>query len=298
MFEVDSWDVGSEKEEKLVRSLFGGRKVGKRTDLKQSKETNSYKKKPIKNSQIDFRILQKDDTKSETYFEKPKKRKSSQLEATFKNDQHQQTSDHELPKKLKQKYKDINNEKETEKNRIRMKVDRCEVGTKEKKDKGKNTELNTIEVEREVKKKKKRKRKSNNKFINTEKSDGFILSTKTISQKQFAVSHGPSSAMQSIDFQDSMLKQKPKELTQLQKHPSKKSELQEKLKQKLESSRFRWINEQLYTIPGDKAFSLFKDDTSLFDVYHQGFRRQVEQWPVNPVDVIIGWIKERYIDHP
>ncbi|XP_032239015.1 ribosomal RNA-processing protein 8 isoform X2 [Nematostella vectensis] len=75
--------------------------------------------------------------------------------------------------------------------------------------------------------------------------------------------------------------------------PVKKASLGEKMKSKLESSRFRWINEQLYTTSGDHALTMFSAEPALFDVYHRGFRTQVEHWPVNPVNVIIQWLLER-----
>ncbi|OBZ83023.1 Ribosomal RNA-processing protein 8 [Choanephora cucurbitarum] len=67
--------------------------------------------------------------------------------------------------------------------------------------------------------------------------------------------------------------------------------LQRKMKEKLSGARFRWLNEQLYTTPGNKSFSLFQEKPELFDEYHEGFRHQVESWPVNPVDIIIGQLK-------
>ena len=72
-----------------------------------------------------------------------------------------------------------------------------------------------------------------------------------------------------------------------------KMSLHDKMTKQLESSRFRWINEQLYTTTGDEAFALFSEDPSLFNVYHRGFTNQVKLWPVNPVDKIIEWLKKR-----
>ena len=68
---------------------------------------------------------------------------------------------------------------------------------------------------------------------------------------------------------------------------------QERLQNKLESGRFRWINEKLYTSSSECATKLFENDPELFQVYHQGFSSQVQKWPVNPVDVMINWIKKR-----
>lgn len=75
--------------------------------------------------------------------------------------------------------------------------------------------------------------------------------------------------------------------------PQSKSGLQEKMTKQLESSRFRWINEQLYTTTGDEAVAMFSKDPNLFDIYHRGFTNQVKLWPVNPVNKIIEWLKKR-----
>ncbi|GCB18710.1 25S rRNA (adenine(645)-N(1))-methyltransferase [Aspergillus awamori] len=65
--------------------------------------------------------------------------------------------------------------------------------------------------------------------------------------------------------------------------------LQQAMRQKLISSRFRHLNETLYTTPSAKAFELFSANPELFDEYHAGFSRQVkESWPSNPVD---GYIR-------
>lgn len=69
--------------------------------------------------------------------------------------------------------------------------------------------------------------------------------------------------------------------------------LQQKMMAKLSGSRFRWINEQLYTTTSQNALKLVKEQPSLFDEYHQGFRSQVQLWPENPVDVFVDQIKSR-----
>ncbi|KAI1403386.1 methyltransferase-domain-containing protein [Hypoxylon fuscum] len=65
--------------------------------------------------------------------------------------------------------------------------------------------------------------------------------------------------------------------------------LQAAMREKLVSARFRHLNEQLYTKPSAEAFQLFADSPEMFQEYHEGFRRQVEVWPENPVD---GYIKD------
>lgn len=69
--------------------------------------------------------------------------------------------------------------------------------------------------------------------------------------------------------------------------------LQQKMMAKLSGSRFRWINEQLYTTTSQNALNLVKEQPSLFDEYHQGFRSQVQLWPENPVDVFVDQVKTR-----
>lgn len=77
--------------------------------------------------------------------------------------------------------------------------------------------------------------------------------------------------------------------------PAKKqlTPLQQKMMAKLTGSRFRWINEQLYTISSGEALKLIKDQPQLFDEYHDGFRSQVSSWPENPVDVFVQQIQLR-----
>lgn len=74
---------------------------------------------------------------------------------------------------------------------------------------------------------------------------------------------------------------------------AKLTPLQQKMMAKLSGSRFRWINEQLYTTSSESALSLVKNQPELFDEYHQGFRSQVQLWPENPVDVFVEQLKSR-----
>ncbi|KAI2635238.1 hypothetical protein GGS21DRAFT_539272 [Xylaria nigripes] len=69
--------------------------------------------------------------------------------------------------------------------------------------------------------------------------------------------------------------------------------MQAAMKEKLVSARFRHLNETLYTKPSTEAFQLFQDSPEMFQEYHEGFRRQVNVWPENPVDDYIEEIKLR-----
>lgn len=75
---------------------------------------------------------------------------------------------------------------------------------------------------------------------------------------------------------------------------AKLTPLQQAMRQKLISSRFRHLNETLYTTPSAQALELFSSNPELFNEYHAGFSRQVqESWPSNPVDGYIKAIRAR-----
>jgi len=73
-----------------------------------------------------------------------------------------------------------------------------------------------------------------------------------------------------------------------------KSALQQQFLSRLAGSRFRELNEELYTTNSASAFKSFQENPELFDQYHEGFRTQVKSWPVNPVDLIYRWIVSLY----
>ena len=55
----------------------------------------------------------------------------------------------------------------------------------------------------------------------------------------------------------------------------------------LKSSKFRFLNEQLYTTESKSAVNIFKQAPELFEDYHAGYRQQVEKWPDNPLSMLI-----------
>ncbi|KAK2783734.1 25S rRNA (adenine645-N1)-methyltransferase [Onygenales sp. PD_12] len=75
--------------------------------------------------------------------------------------------------------------------------------------------------------------------------------------------------------------------------------LQQSMRQKLLSARFRHLNQTLYTTPSSQALELFTTNPELFAEYHAGFSRQVqESWPSNPVDGYISAVKTRGASRP
>ncbi|KAI4890240.1 hypothetical protein NFI96_014009 [Prochilodus magdalenae] len=71
------------------------------------------------------------------------------------------------------------------------------------------------------------------------------------------------------------------------------SALRLKMEKRLESARFRYINEQLYTSTSGEAKRMFKQDPDAIGVYHKGYTEQVKHWPANPVDSIISYIQQK-----
>jgi len=63
-------------------------------------------------------------------------------------------------------------------------------------------------------------------------------------------------------------------------------------KEELASSCFRWINQRLYTCSSHEALELFRNDPLLFQVYHSGYRKQMESWPEKPLEMCKSWLKK------
>lgn len=48
----------------------------------------------------------------------------------------------------------------------------------------------------------------------------------------------------------------------------------------------------MYTSQGNDAKKMFQEDPQSFTAYHDGYRQQIERWPLNPLDVIIESIEK------
>lgn len=69
--------------------------------------------------------------------------------------------------------------------------------------------------------------------------------------------------------------------------------LRSRMEKRLESARFRYINEVLYSTSSGEAKRMFKQDPQTFGIYHRGYTAQVRRWPANPVDAIISYIRQK-----
>ncbi|TGZ55338.1 uncharacterized protein [Temnothorax longispinosus] len=73
--------------------------------------------------------------------------------------------------------------------------------------------------------------------------------------------------------------------------------LRDRMITQLRASRFRFINEILYSNDSSQSKHYFKTDPDAFMAYHAGYKQQLEQWAVNPLDVIISSIKKLSTDN-
>lgn len=83
-----------------------------------------------------------------------------------------------------------------------------------------------------------------------------------------------------------------KQKLSVQDAPKEPASLREKLVERLKGSRFRFINEQLYKSTGEQAQQLFAEDPGSFAAYHEGYRHQIAQWSMNPLDRMIKSIRK------
>lgn len=63
-------------------------------------------------------------------------------------------------------------------------------------------------------------------------------------------------------------------------------------RQQLEGSKFRILNEKLYTCTSKEAKELFDKKPDYFNTMHEGFQIQAKTWPIVPVDAVIEYIQK------
>ncbi|XP_014219552.1 ribosomal RNA-processing protein 8 [Copidosoma floridanum] len=97
-----------------------------------------------------------------------------------------------------------------------------------------------------------------------------------------------------IDILKKMLKEKENETQVNKKSDQARSasplSLRDRMMAQLKASRFRFLNEQMYNSDSSQSKKFFQDDPQAFYTYHEGYKSQVDKWPVNPLDVIIDSI--------
>ena len=118
-----------------------------------------------------------------------------------------------------------------------------------------------------------------------------IQATQTDDEAQLPSSNSPKPAPSTTP---KPLPPRPPPPSQPQLPPTKNlTPLQRSMQAKLLSSRFRHLNETLYTSPSTTAQQLFTSTPSAYTAYHAGFRAQVAVWPQNPIGTFISDLKLR-----
>lgn len=134
--------------------------------------------------------------------------------------------------------------------------------------------------ERWSKSKKKRMRRHKAKALASERGDG--------DENDGASTAPDKNASKSSSNSDGAL-----EIPKNNERASGASSLQKSFKDRLSGSRFRILNEELYTTASNRAFQRFSSAPELYHQYHEGFRYQVGRWPVNPINVIVQNLSAR-----
>lgn len=91
-----------------------------------------------------------------------------------------------------------------------------------------------------------------------------------------------------------MLEEKPNQT--IKKESERNLTLRQKMMKKLKAARFRYLNEQIYTTTGKETEKIFRQDPESFKAYHEGYKLQVKQWPVNPLDKIVASISKMQVE--
>ena len=108
----------------------------------------------------------------------------------------------------------------------------------------------------------------------------------TQSKQQLPNKHGHMTETITTKQETQLLSTKP--LDHRFKVIGKSSSLQQAFMERLSGSRFRILNEELYSHSSTESFHRFTTNPKLFDEYHTGFRQQVQSWPENPIDWIVN----------
>lgn len=61
----------------------------------------------------------------------------------------------------------------------------------------------------------------------------------------------------------------------------------------LSASKFRMLNELLYTSSSNDAYKYFTNHKDDFKVYHEGFSSQADKWPANPNNILVKELKKK-----
>ncbi|KAK9307034.1 hypothetical protein QLX08_002486 [Tetragonisca angustula] len=294
---------------KLKKNATDAKKAGKNMTVKR--KSNRQKKKSIEDDKNKLKpaILKDQNLKFKSKSTKNKLTKT--VKQIYKNDKNRVCTDFlnsdtikvvNVQNKDKNKVKEVQSKKNQQFNNKNLKRQK-----QNKKNKISDQSKSTINdnkiakktkskcIEHETKEKQKLNKKKNlnkvlEKKLRQRKSTFSTTSKKKNDDPQVTKSHNLD-----IKHLQKLLSNKQKE--EKQKVNMKPQSLRQKMMTKLKASRFRYLNETLYNNESSKSKKYFKDDPDAFKAYHEGYKQQVEQWPVNPLDNVIASIKKMPKQH-
>lgn len=156
-----------------------------------------------------------------------------------------------------------------------------------------NSSVKSTNNDRETKQKlkvtnKKQKKKQSNTAV-SESDQGTIHSAETAT-----MSNTVKKRKKQLQKLKQMLEEKPNQIVK-KKESERNLTLRQKMMKKLKAARFRYLNEQIYTTTGKETEKIFRQDPESFKAYHEGYKLQVKQWPLNPVDKIVASISKMQV---
>lgn len=156
-----------------------------------------------------------------------------------------------------------------------------------------NSSVKSTNNDRETKQKlkvtnKKQKKKQSNTAV-SESDQGTIHSAETAT-----MSNTVKKRKKQLQKLKQMLEEKPNQIVK-KKESERNLTLRQKMMKKLKAARFRYLNEQIYTTTGKETEKIFRQDPESFKAYHEGYKLQVKQWPLNPLDKIVASISKMQV---
>lgn len=316
LFKENAWE-SDETGDKLTKELFSGKKKSK--PVKKSVENISHSGKkfkdngnkkskklrcedkdgganqPVDRSKVnDKKRKPSEITIDETIIKKWKSASISRGEKTMRKEFSDRTTQHvDEPKSNSIKKQIAGNEtlatkvipKKKRNSESKEKSDKVDKKNKLNGTRCQNGEQSDSTSSNIMTKSQKRRLKLKEKLLNSQRnSEGEV----TLSKEE------PSNLKVSkkIDRIQRLLAEKQERSSKSKENIGEPKSLRDRMLARLKSSRFRYLNEQMYNSESWSSKQFFKEDPDAFLAYHEGYQLQVDQWPLNPLDTIIASIKK------
>lgn len=153
-------------------------------------------------------------------------------------------------------------------------------GKNKKRNKKKQAKENKIEKLKVIKEKKEKQVKGGQNELNKKKHQQDMENAKTRKHSKLNIKRLEKILLTQVED------------NKKEKQVTKQETLRDRMMAKLKSSRFRYLNENLYNSQSKDAKEYFKGDPDAFTAYHEGYSQQVKRWPFNPLDKIVASIKK------